>query len=91
MVLPVRGEVRSRNDAEQDDVITLENASAAMNNDVSKSEISSTAFNPKEPDRAISTLERRLLWKQDLVIVPLMALTYFTSWLVRDIPTVIYP
>ena len=86
MILAVHGEVKSENDVDRYDATTLEKASAAANVDVSKNEVSSTDFNPKEPETRIkSALERRLLWKQDLVIVPLMALTYFTSWLVRAV------
>lgn len=46
---------------------------------------SSTAYTlqpPGGPKQVRSGLERRLMWKQDLLILPLLALIYFVTYLV---------
>src|ERR1700744_5426793 len=44
------------------------------------------ALQPKEETKLVrSGLERRLLWKQDLLILPLLALIYFVTFLARTL------
>jgi hypothetical protein len=47
----------------------------------------STAYTlqTEEKDAARSAVERRLLLKQDLLILPLLALIYFVTFLVRSL------
>jgi hypothetical protein len=46
------------------------------------------ALQPKQARKKTvrSGLERRLVWKQDLLILPLLALIYFVTYLVRRDP-----
>lgn len=74
-------------------VVTADTVSHAASNEKLEEQPPSTAFQLDlfTDSHHKTALERRLLWKQDLLIVPLLALCYFASWLVSNHGRMYFP